>query len=141
MSRAILANVDRFKEMGRGLQGTNSWGDSSFLIIAIGLIIVFWVVLYHWDSLRGRASRKEGNPKSLFLDLCDAHQLTRAERALLFKAVGTANSGQPALVFVDSRILGRLATQRSTEADTYARLAAKLFGEPGKGPTVATSAV
>ncbi len=129
MSRAILANIDRFKEMRRGFQGTNSWGDSSFLFIAIGLIIVFWVVLYHWDSFRGRAAKSDSTPKSLFLDLCDVHQLTRAERALLFKAVGATNSLQPALVFVDSRILGRLATQRSTDADTYARLATKLFGK------------
>jgi len=124
----LLANVEAFRAAARYMQRSASLSESWFTIAAVAAIIQFWLALVYWDRYRKQPVRQEDRPKSLFLELCRAHKLSRAERGLLSSIVDAKHLKQPAIVFVDPGVLGDPAGSSAPETRACAELAGKLFG-------------
>jgi len=127
IARGMFDSVSRSASRG----GTLS--DNLFLITWIGLIIAFWIGLYYFDQWRKSRSAMMGSAKSLFVELCKAHRLTRTERALMLRAAKVYNPAEPAAIFVDPRILSSCATLPKPDGPDYSLLRQKIFGEFSSG--------
>lgn len=127
MWEVLFARTSVFKSMSRTFNGQGASSDNTFLYISFAMIAAFWGVLYYWDKWRKQRSKRTGSAKSLFMELCDAHRLARTERALLMKAAKSLGAGEPAVLFVDPRIVGKFAAASGGEAKQYAALSSKLF--------------
>jgi hypothetical protein len=65
----------------------------------------------------------------LFLQLCDLHKLSKAERQLLRNVAKSQKLSQPALAFVDPRVLMNFAENSPGMAAEVRSLVDRLFGE------------
>ena len=125
----LTASNDLARSFSDYTRRSSSLTDNRFLIgvfLAIGL---FWIGLYYWDKHRKQIRRDGHNPKSLFLELCRSHQLSRSERSLLLRVAEMKQLNQPTAIFIDPAILGSLAASSSSGAGEYKALLEKLFGE------------
>ncbi len=127
MVTQIIARGSTFDSIARSASRPSTMSDNLFLITWIGLIVAFWVGLYYFDKWRKSRSGIVGSHKSLFLDLCRVHGLSRQERSLLLKAAKIYRPLEPALIFVDPTILAHCAAAPPPESLGYAGLAKKLF--------------
>jgi len=98
------------------------------LFIAIAGIILLFVGLHYWDKFK-KLIKQKSNSKSLFLELCELHNLSKTERALLLKAVEIQQLTQPALVFVTPGMLSGLVKSNQPEASDFGKLSQKLFAQ------------
>ena len=108
-----------------------NYGSSSrnwYLVLAVVGIAVFGAGLYFWDKHRKSSGSGSDHPKSLFLELCSAHGLSRGERALLRDAAEQQGIAQPGLAFVDPRILEATASAAGEDAAAFGELRQRLFG-------------
>jgi len=135
MLNLIFARAGQLDFIPRSLQRSTTMSDNLFLVTWMGLIISFWVGLYYFDKWRKSRSGTVGSAKSLFLELCRVHGLSRKERSLLLRAAKLYQPLEPAVIFVDSRILARCENAPSPEKEGYAGLSAKLFGMKAKQST------
>jgi hypothetical protein len=119
---AILAAAARYSAK------SSTIGNHWYLVCAIAGIAVFWVALHYWNRYRDKLVLPGRRLPPLFLELCEAHQLSRAERTLLLKAVESSRLTHAAAVFVDERILRRLIDAGGADGPPCAELLAKLFG-------------
>ena len=124
-----LANVDAFRAGARHLRGTGSTSGNWFLFVAIAGIILLFVGLHYWDKHRKKFAKQKSSPTSLFLDLCQVHNLSKAERLLLLQAVEIQRLTQPALVFVAPGVLSGLEKSNRPEASEFGKLSQKLFAQ------------
>jgi len=136
MTFSLLAQMDRFKEMGRNFRGEDaavSTSDLWALAAAVTLIVATVLVLYLSLGRRDR-QRKRNSPHGLFLELCKAHELTRAERKLLEGVAAGLRLTDPGQLFVRPELLDGLPDEPgSMEQRAVAHsLAAKLFGRPAE---------
>ncbi len=132
----LLANTDLGRSFSRYSRRSGSLSENWFLVAVFVAIPVLWGALTYWDKYRKRHAPSGNNPKSLFLELCRAHTLSRADRSLLLKAAETRRLKQPAMVFIDPAILRELAAARSADAGAYRQLAKKVLGAECLAETV-----
>jgi hypothetical protein len=122
----LLAAVESVgRPFGRGAGA--SLGEYWYLVVAIADIALLWAGLRWWERNRRRANPAEPTPRSLFLDLCAAHRLSEAERALLERAAARRRLEHPAVLFVVPSLLRDAAAVDAANATAFARLEAKLF--------------
>jgi hypothetical protein len=110
-----------------------SFQENWFVLVVIGGIVALAIGLYYWDKYRKqfiRRANSEGSPKSLFLDLCNLHELTRAQCALVRHAGEVKQLADPTLTFLDPDILRQLGRGNGGDSAAYAELQVKLFGQP-----------
>lgn len=126
----LIAAVD-LSAVSRNAQSkpSVSLGDNWFLIAAVLAIAAFWIALHFWDKHRKRRTRAGSNPKSLFLELCQAHKLSRAERNRLAYAASEKQLPHAGILFVDPRLLQDFAQGDDPDHEEYALLFRKLFGQ------------
>lgn len=124
----LWANADLGKSFVRYSRRSSLLADNWLILTIFVAIPLLWVALACWDKWRKKLIRNGDSPKTLFLELCLAHKLNRAERSLLQRAAGAKRLKQAALIFVDPTILGKLSASKSAEASGYRQLAKKLFG-------------
>jgi len=96
---------------------------------AAALVALTVAVVYLWNKLR--ASRTGGgraSSKDLLVELCEAHDLNRLERTLIFQLAATYEMPQPAALFVDPWTLEQAAAAPGPDAHRYGSLRQKLFG-------------
>jgi hypothetical protein len=127
MLNSVFARAGQLDFIPRSLQRSTTMSDNLFLMTWIGLIVAFWVGLYYFDKWRKSRGGVVGSGKSLFLDLCRVHGLSRQERSLLLKAAKLHQPLEPAVIFVDPQILARCTTAPPPDNEGYASLSAKLF--------------
>ena len=123
----LLAAAD-FGEVSRHARGSSSMGNTGFIIGVLVGIVALGGGLYYWTQRRKISLQRSSNPHSLFLELCQLHQLSRSERSLLLRAFEVRHPAQPAIMFVDPNLLGACKQSSSPDAQAYAALADKLFG-------------
>ena len=123
----LLARTDT-SAVSRSVRNSSSMDDVWFVAGALFAIAAFGAGLYYWDLYRKKFVRRGGNPKSLFLELCRAHQLSRPERDLLLRIAQAKRPGRPALLFVEREIFDKITQSRSAESHAVAALSDKLFG-------------
>lgn len=127
--RAIIAAADlseAVKAMNRYSRRSGSIMDNWPIFAAFAAIVLFWAALHYWDRYRASRAGKSAAPQSLFDELCELHKLAKADRTLLAKAVAAQKLEQPAMAFVDPRVLARAGANGSEAA--YDRLRTRLFG-------------
>lgn len=129
----LLANADLGRAFTRYSKRSSSWSENWYLIVAVLGIALFWIALYFWDRYRKQIIYSDDSEKALFLELCRAHQLSRAECTILLRAVRAKSLQQPALLFVDPTLLLQLAFSNSTDAASYSQLSKRLFGSAAVG--------
>ncbi len=132
MRFSFLAQMDRFKDMGRNFRGEDaavSSADLWALAAAVTLVVAAVLVLYLSLDRRDR-QRKRNSPRGLFEELCKAHELSRAERKLLESIAAARRLADPGQLFVRPELLEGLPGE-PTSAEQRA-LAAKLFGRPAE---------
>ena len=111
------------------LRRSASLSENWYIIVAFALILTMWISLYYWEKLRKRPSGHTDHRTALFLELCQAHQLTETERALASTAAASSGLHQHALLFVDPNLLGSLADSSHPDAPSYGKLLQRLFGD------------
>lgn len=109
-------------------------GHGSLVGVAV-LIALGWslypVVKRHLEQRRGAAIPAPAPPrKSVFVELCDRHDLNSEERSLLSEAAQAGSVESPALLFVNPALLDALATAQPELADRCQALRERLFAEP-----------
>ncbi len=100
-----------------------------FLAVVVLAVAALWLGLILVERTRRYRKLTSQTPHALFLQLCRAHRLTRAERQLLWSVHAPAHPDQCCHSFIDPRVLGRQAVSSTPLADDYAALARKLFGD------------
>ena len=105
--------------------------ENWYLVLAIAGSALFWIGLHYWGRYRDQFVWPGQRLQPLFLELCEVHQLSRPQRALLLKAAETNELRHAATVFVDPRILGRLAATAGPERTMHQELMTRLFGDEG----------
>ncbi len=128
MKCLLIVQASTFESIARSSQRRSTLSDNLFLITWMGLIVAFWIGLYYFDKWRKRYIGTGGNARSLFYELCSAHQLTRHERSMLMKAVNAQPETDLPAVFVDPRILENCFTAPAFDTASYRALSKKIFG-------------
>lgn len=126
---SLLAQMDRFRNMGGNFRGEGAAVSPSELLalVAIVLLIVAGVVALYL-SLDGRdRPRKWNSPAGLLRELCRVHDLHRSERRLLERAAARQAPADPGRLFVCPDLLD--AALAEAPAPQAAALRAKLFGD------------
>jgi hypothetical protein len=119
----ISESVNRWFRRSSSASEAGLWGGIFLAIVSL------WVGLYLWDRFR-KAPKKAGDDREgLFLQLCDLHKLSKAERLLLKNVAKSQKLSQPALAFVDPRILLNFAETSPGMAGEVRSLVDRLFGE------------
>lgn len=108
------------------LAADGTWSLKSLLLVAIAIAVgVLGLAIV--ERIRAWRSQAAPTPESLFNQLCDAHELTRAERTLLSEAAATLPPGSECRVFFDPLCLERHAPPDGPDGETARQLAKKLF--------------
>jgi hypothetical protein len=98
----LLAQLSRWKRMGDGLRGPGTRIEMSevlFFSLGLALIgVIVWLVA-RWRK-RNDMSQRCDDPWKLFRELCQRHDLNRADRRLLQNLVVARRLQQPAELFV-----------------------------------------
>jgi hypothetical protein len=117
-----LGGIDTAALLAKTDKAASSW---IWLVVATALGGA-WYGLTKWNRSRKGEVGDGTSPKSLLAELEAAHKLSRIERGLLSEAAAIQNLQDPALLFVDSRILKRLST--GPNGAEFSALVQKLFG-------------
>ncbi len=137
----LLAEQDRWREMGAGFRGDRATLDMHDVWIglaALSVVILFFFILAKITA-RQDTRRIFNSPSALFRGLCNEHHLDRADRKLLKQMSRAAGFEQPAQLFLEPGRFepAELAPALRSQAEQIAKLRIKLFGEPS--PVVETS--
>lgn len=119
----ISSSVNRWFRRSSSASANGLW---FFVLVAI---LLLWAGLYFWDRYRKPGKRIKPNREGLFLQLCDLHNLSRADQQFLRKVANSQSLDQPGLAFVDPRVLMRFIEDFPQSATNARQLLDRLFGE------------
>lgn len=125
----VIANFDAFRYASQYQQRSGTLTQNWFLFLAIAGILLLWAGLWYWDKYRNQFVGLAKRPTSLFLELCQAHRLNRAQRALLYKIAEARQLSPPSRIFLDAAALRGAAQAGGPESTSCGALLAKLFGD------------
>jgi hypothetical protein len=134
----LLADFEVVRNMGHRFQGKNAqlhWNDLFML-----LTIVLAVALAAWfltRVARRERHRRTNSPRGLFLELCQAHQIDRQSRKLLWRLAKHQEPSHPACLFLDPRRFesGQLPELLPSQLQRLVKLREQLFAEEAVGAT------
>ncbi|HEX4149514.1 MAG TPA: hypothetical protein VHY20_11020 [Pirellulales bacterium] len=131
-SVVLLADFEVVRNMGHRFQGKNAQLhlDDLFMLLAIVLAVV--VAGWFLSRVAQRERRRRTNsPRALFQELCQAHQLDRRSRKLLWRLAKHQELGHPASLFIDPRRFapGQLPELPPGQLKRLESLRVKLFAE------------
>ena len=127
--RGLFARVDYWEASQRYMDRSRSGSQYWYVLAGLIAIAVVWVGLFVWERNRRRSLQRRTDPKSLFIELAERHNLSDAEQALLWKAAQRKYPDQPAVVFVDSAVLKEAAATRGADSRAYSVLLSQLFSQ------------
>jgi hypothetical protein len=106
-------------------------GASQYLVLFVAAAIVLLAIvgLYLWNTSRKprNGGTEEASSEDILTELCRAHELSRAEQALIVAAARNSFVAQPAALFIDPGALDRAAETADPDAPRYRALRQKLF--------------
>lgn len=131
LSDSLLAAKTGFLESPSARIGT--W--------VVGLIVVLgaaWGAAIITGAMRRKERAKQikvsKKPKDVFDEICQAQGLTQEDKRQLLGGATILNLPSPALLFIDSGLLNKLATSDRDDAGEFRKLADRLF-PPESNPT------
>jgi len=106
-----ISDLGRNFRNGAGL----STGNLVFGAVVVVGVVVSLLLLTRWRKVR--EERGFNNPRSLFRELCQAHNIDRKDRLLLKSLARSHNLNQPSRVFLepDRFDLGTLSESKTVE--------------------------
>ncbi len=129
---ALLAGDDRLQQITSELGNKRapiSWGEVAIVVLFMVLApIVAWMAFRRFGN--AEPPEPSSNPKGLFVELCDGHDLAREEREFLEQLAKRAKLEPAAKIFLDPDSLtnGGAADLRPAQRLMLAALNVKLFG-------------
>jgi hypothetical protein len=98
----LLADFEVVKSMSNRFHGRQAQLHTSDLLMGLGLFVIVALAAWALSRLtrRGDDRQQYNNPRSLFRELCQAHDIDRAGRALLQKVARSQNLS-PAQLFLE----------------------------------------
>ena len=136
----LLADFEVVRNMGHRFHGKNAqlhWNDLFMLLaIVLALAAAAWFLT---RVARRERRRRTNSPRGLFQELCQAHQLDRQSRNLLWQLAKHQELSHPARVFLDPERFepGQLPELLPTQVQRLANLRQQLFVEEALEPTTA----
>jgi len=137
--QSLLAQTNRFSDMGRAFRGSRArldTGDVIFgLLVLCGVVLGLWLLWY--VHARHEGLRKRNGPLRLFHELCRAHCLRFSEEWLLWRLARAARLRDPAQLFLEPERFDRggLPGALRGRAKLFDRIKARLFPEPLDAPS------
>lgn len=129
MSLQLVLAYVKPSEISRSVRTSAGWSDNlEFIIWGLLGVVLLWVVLSYWSRIRKAIIPTADTPRSLFQELCHVHQLDRAERTLLLRAVEQGRINEPAVAFVNPAVLLEAGGSSDSASAESVALAWKLFG-------------
>jgi hypothetical protein len=131
-SGVLLADFEVVRNMGHRFQGKNAQlhMDDLFMLLAIvvAVIVAGWLLS---RVARRERKRRTNSPKTLFQELCQAHQLDRQSRNLLKRLAKHQALVHPASLFIDPRRFapGQLPELPPAQLRRLEKLRVQLFAE------------
>ena len=125
----LAAAVDGSHSADPWVRPSNSSSENGWWTLIILGIAALWVGLIFWNRSRKRSKQEGQSWEVLFQELCDLHNLSQPDRELLSACALSQNLEQPALAFVDPRILFRHIQQDPHSAAAAQDLVGRLFGD------------
>ena len=117
--------------LGAASSANSNWDAKSIafhltvITVAGGLA---WLAVSQVTRLRTNWQRQAQSPSALFVELCQAHELTRSDRRLLAVVSETVAPSQCCRVFIDADILQQFARANPADAEDCRTLLQRLFG-------------
>jgi hypothetical protein len=99
-----------------------------FLILAGVGVLLFVVGLRFWKVIQKPGHSEETAMELLYFELCDTHDLSRAERSLVTQLARNYQLPSSTFLFIDPTLLDRAAAAADPDAPRYEALRQKLFG-------------
>lgn len=131
LSNSLLAAKTGFLESPSARIGAWIVGLIVVLGAAWGAAIIAGAIRRKERAKQSKSSKK---PKDVFDEICQAHGLSLQEKRQLRGAATILDLASPALLFVDSGLLSKLASSDHDDADAFRQLADRLF-PPDTHPT------
>ncbi len=129
----LLADSDRWREMGAGFRGEHAKLDLHDLWIGLASLAGVIGFFYLLARLVAKQDKRRiyNSPAALFRALCTAHELKRPDRKLLKQIARGYGFEPPARVFVEPRCFeaANLPASLKNQAAAIANLRVRLFGE------------
>ena len=131
-SVVLLADFEVVRNMGNRFHGKNAQlhMDDLFMLLAIvsAVVLVGWLLS---RFARHERRRRTNSPRTLFQELCQAHQLDRQSRKLLLRLAKHQELIHPASLFIDPRRFapGQLPELQPSQLRRLESLRLQLFAE------------
>lgn len=134
----LLAERSLFRDMGSGFRDKRENMDGTDLLMWMLLVVGVFVVIGIIAHFVARRDKRElyNSPRALFRQLCKAHGLEHASRALLKRMARQQQLAQPARLFLEPERFGveNLSPELAAQQAAIAALKQRLFGLPaGQG--------
>jgi len=123
----LLTLAGHTDDVSRAFRNRGILQENWVLISATIVIGSVWLGLYLWENLQIQRKASADTPLGLFYDLCKTHRLSRTDINYLLKVTEEYAQEQPALVFIDPRLLHHFVSDGGTDARYYEDLSNKLF--------------
>jgi hypothetical protein len=98
------------------------------LVVVVGAGLLLWLAINRVGWLLMNRQRYGQTHQALFADLCRAHALTRAGRALLTRISQALPLNQCCRVFIDETIIQKYAQTNPSDGEECSELARRLHG-------------
>jgi hypothetical protein len=106
--------------------------DMNSVMTHVGVVtiagLLLWLAINRVGWLLKNRQRYGQTHPALFTELCQAHVLTRASRALLTQISQTLPPNQCCRVFIDAQIIDKYAQTNPADAEDCFELARRLYG-------------
>jgi hypothetical protein len=128
MPLELLTRATQFATSNNLLRSLGGRAGMLHVSIVFGAAAVLWAGLMVVNSIRTRRGELRQSSEGMFLELCAAHRLDRAERQTLLALAATLPAAECCRIFLDPQYLDDKSAAGGPDAAEYQRLADKLFG-------------
>ena len=106
------------------------WRSLMSHLVAIAVAgILLWLAANRLEWFRLFQREYSQSQEALFAELCQAHDLSRADRALLSTIAQTSGTNRACCVFVDPTVIQQFAQNNPADASNCLDLCQRLFGK------------
>ena len=128
----MMSGIDRFcLPLASSLGLIFDWDGRTLLshLIAIAVAgILLWMAANRLEWFRIFQRQYSQSQEALFAELCQTHELSRADRTLLSTIAQAGGGNQLCCVFVDPSVIQQFAQNNPADASNCQDLCQRLFG-------------
>jgi hypothetical protein len=128
----MINRISHCLPLANSLAFVPDWDGKALMshLVAIGVAgILLWLAANRMEWFRLSRRQYTQSQEALFTELCQAHDLSRADRALLSMVAQTVEAGRTCCVFVDPKVIQQFAQNHPADASNCLDLCQRLFGK------------